>query len=42
MQIFTTIFVSEKRDLALSGFVSPLGSRASQTSRSGSLGTLEL
>jgi hypothetical protein len=40
--IFATNFVSEERDLALRGFVSPLGSRARQTSMSGSLGTLAL
>jgi hypothetical protein len=37
-----TNFVSDERDLALRGFVSPLGSRARQTSMSGSLGTLAL
>src|ERR1700730_350015 len=40
--IFATNFVSEERDLALRGFVLPLGSRARQTSMSGSLGTLAL
>ena len=40
--IFATNFVSEERDLALRGFVSPLGSRGRQTSMSGSLGTLAL
>ena len=40
--IITTNFVSEERDLALRGFVSPLGSPARQTSMSGSLGTLAL
>ena len=40
--IFATNFVSEERDLALRGFVSSLGSRARQTSMSGSLGTLAL
>src|SRR5258708_23309479 len=40
--IFATNFVSEERDLALRGFVSPLGSRARQTSMSGSLGTFAL
>lgn len=36
--IFATNLVSEERDLALRGFVSPLGSRARQTLMSGSLG----
>jgi hypothetical protein len=40
--IFATNLVSEARDLALRGFVSPLGSRARQTLMSGSLGTLAL
>jgi hypothetical protein len=40
--IFATNLVSEERDLALRGFVSPLGNRARQTLMSGSLGTLAL
>jgi hypothetical protein len=40
--ILATNLVSEERDFALRGFVSPLGSRARQTSMSGSLGTLAL
>ncbi|MBV9226530.1 MAG: hypothetical protein JOY85_21055 [Acidobacteriaceae bacterium] len=40
--IFATTFASEERDLALSGFVSPSGSRARQTSIRGSLGAVAL
>jgi hypothetical protein len=42
MGIFTTVFVSEERDSALSGFASPLGSCAKQMLTRGSLGTLAL
>jgi hypothetical protein len=40
--IFATHFASEERYLALSGFVSPSGSRVRQTSTRGSLGTVAL